>query len=108
MNKNPELRRVDPDYLIATWGDVFILIWRVNTTEAGLAAVREEFTTLTHQHAVVGILTVVETGAPLPPSPVRKLMADFLAEQAAHIWRSAVVFEGSGFRSAAVRGVVTG
>jgi hypothetical protein len=52
------------------------------------------------------LLTVVEAGAPLPTAQARAALARLL-HQNPHLIRSAVAFEGSGFRAAAVRAVAT-
>jgi hypothetical protein len=97
----------DPDYRMVTWGPIFILIWRRNTTMAGVARLYECY----GEHAKQGscaILTVIEQGAPMPSSEVRTALAKFLSGAADTLKISAVAFEGAGFRAAAVRGVVTG
>jgi hypothetical protein len=99
----------DSDYCVATWGDVFIVIWRQETRldaarglDALLAAFGKE------RPRGCGLLTVVEQDAPMPTSEVRAAIAKFLNNGGGTIKSSAVAFEGTGFRAAAVRGVVTG
>lgn len=53
------------------------------------------------------MLTVIEQSASLPPADIRQRLSTAL-ERTVDPVLSAVVYEGSGFRAAAVRGVVTG
>lgn len=102
------IQEVDANFCIASWRQLFVVIWRHDTNAEGLAALRRTFAQFAATHSPIGLLTIVEAKAPLPPAQVRSGLASFLTEQGAHIKRSAVVFEGEGFRAAAVRGVVTG
>ena len=103
------LKVVTPDYCIATWSSVLVLIWRVNTTMDAVAAVRHEIEALGRAHPQgIGLLTIVEQAAPVPSSEARNGLARTLADFGKIIRHSAVVHEGSGFRAAAIRGVVTG
>ena len=102
------IQAVDPNFCIASWRQVFAVIWRHETTMAGVLALRSTFSAFVATNPAVRLLTIVEARAPLPTAQVRQGLADFLGQQGAHIKRSAVVFEGEGFRAAAVRGVVTG
>jgi hypothetical protein len=99
----------DPDYALAHWRQVFLVLWRRETTLAGARHLDTACTAFARtQPGGIGLLTIVESGAPLPPAPARDAIASFLASGSAFIKCSAVVFEGSGFRAAAVRSVVTG
>jgi hypothetical protein len=54
------------------------------------------------------LLTVVQASAPPPDPTQRQAIADVLRGASDYVKSSAVVIEGDGFRSAFVRGVVTG
>jgi hypothetical protein len=98
-----------PDYALAHWRQVFIVIWRNETTLEGAEHLHSACTGFAStQPGGIGLLTIVESGAPLPPAAARDFIASFLASGSKFIKCSAVVFEGSGFRAAAVRSVVTG
>ncbi|WP_437733469.1 serine/threonine-protein kinase [Sorangium sp. So ce1335] len=98
-----------PDYVIASWQQIFCTIWRRETTEESVRRVSDACAAFARQHPRgIGLLTIVEGEASLPPAPARKALAGFLAEASAFIRCSAVVLEGAGFRAAAVRSVVTG
>jgi hypothetical protein len=104
-----QLKIVTPDYCIATWNAILILIWRAETTLDAVVAVRRELDALGRVFpSGIGLLTIVEQAAPVPPGEVRSALARVLADYGASIRHSAVVHEGSGFRAAAIRGVVTG
>lgn len=79
---------------------------------AGVAAMTSAFAAFEARGAAkgkaVGVITIVEQNAPLPSAEARRAMAEFLSTRRGRIAASAVVFEGAGFRAAAVRGVVTG
>ncbi|WP_437715862.1 hypothetical protein WMF45_05240 [Sorangium sp. So ce448] len=98
-----------PDYILASWHQIFCVIWRRETTEDGARHLRDACAEFAKKHPRgIGLLTLVESGAPLPSAPARRAIASFLAEASATIRCSAVVFEGSGFHAAMVRSVVTG
>ncbi|WP_438003823.1 serine/threonine-protein kinase [Sorangium sp. So ce321] len=98
-----------PDYILASWRQILCIIWRRETTNEGVRRLCDACRDFAKQHPRgIGLLTVIESGAPLPPAAVRKELADFLAGASAFIRCSAVVVEGAGFRAAAVRSVVTG
>jgi hypothetical protein len=101
-------KAVCPDYCFAEWRDVFIILWRKQTTMEGVERLMELCNAFAAERPHFFLLTVVEMNAPLPEAKVRERLATFLAQHGQKIKRSAVVFEGSGFRAAAVRGVVTG
>ena len=96
------------DYALASWGNVFIVIWRQNTTLVGASNLRSQCEKFALQHPEgVLLLTVIHDGAPAPASAERAQIASFL-KSAEYIRGSAVVMEGTSFRAAFVRGVVTG
>jgi hypothetical protein len=93
---------------MARWEHFYMDIWRVNTTAVGLNALLQGFHDFRSNFPEgVGLITIVEPGAPLPSAEVRQGAARVLTEVAPYVRYSAVVFEGTGFRAAAVRGVVT-
>jgi hypothetical protein len=103
------IEKLTSDYCLASWHRFYIDIWRAHTTVAGVTALREGFEAFAAKHpAGVGLLTVVEAGAPVPPNEPRVALASFLAEAADDIKYSAVIYEGTGFRAATVRGIVIG
>jgi hypothetical protein len=99
----------DRDYTLATWQQIFAVIWQRETTMRGAIHLRTACTEFASRHPRgIGLLTIVEPNAPFPPSEVRNSIADFLHDASVFIKCSAVIYEGTGFRAAAVRSVVTG
>jgi hypothetical protein len=106
---SPSVHAWTRDQVIATWESVIIVVYRFETTMSGAAAAQEVFDALAREHRDGAfVLTVVEENAPMPTPEVRAMMARFLATRAPQIILSAVVYEGTGFRAAAVRSLVTG
>jgi hypothetical protein len=96
------------DYCFAHWGPVFFVIWRKETTLDAIGHLRRQFDKFAAMHpSGVALFTVVESGADLPPSHARDALAGFMRGASEKLKLSAVAFEGTGFRAAAVRGVVT-
>ena len=109
MADTAEMIDVTKDHLIATWRNVLILVWKQETTQEGVHKLKASYDALAQKFPKnVFLLTVVEQDAPMPASPVRVALADFLAGCKGKMVLSAVVHEGTGFRAAAVRSVVTG
>jgi len=97
------------DYALACWNEIAAVVWRHETTVDAVRCLQSAVADLSQAHPKgIGMLTVVAERAPLPSSAARKALADLLSESSAFIRCSAVIMEGSGFRAAAVRSVVTG
>ncbi|MGH7437938.1 MAG: hypothetical protein ACRENE_19840 [Polyangiaceae bacterium] len=97
------------NYVLATWQDLVLAVWCGDTTMAGVRDGQRIF----DEHAArspsgVLLLTVVEEQAPMPDSEARAGLGRLLKNGAGRTRRSAVVYEGAGFRAATVRSVVTG
>ena len=96
-------------YVLATWQDLVLAVWCGDTTMAGVREGQRVF----DDHAAktpngVLLLTVVEEQAPMPDGDARAGLGRLLKSGAGRTRRSAVVYEGAGFRAATVRSVVTG
>jgi hypothetical protein len=103
------LRVSTRNHIVATWNCVLIVVYRVETTVAGVRATNEVYEDLTRTHPRgVFALTIVEKDALMPAVIARDALAEFLANAAGQMILSAVVYEGSGFRAVAVRSVVNG
>jgi eukaryotic-like serine/threonine-protein kinase len=100
---------VTDDYLFGTWRDVFLVIWKQETSLAGAQLMKQEILAFgrSRPRGVAGVFVVEEETA-FPASEARKTIADALREMAPYTACAAVVFEGAGFRASAVRSVVTG
>jgi len=109
MTESAEIVVSTKDYLFATWQHLMLAVWRGHTTMDGVREGQRVF----HEHIKnhpggVLLLTVVEDGAPMPDADARNELGKLLQSGAGHTKKSAVVYEGEGFRAAAVRSVVTG
>jgi hypothetical protein len=108
LSWSPRLVHGDENYVLGYNGPLFAVIWRNLTTVAGARHLSSAF----HEYAKAGrkhgLVTVIEADAPLPESDARDAIAEFLNGISEQCVVSAVIFEGAGFRSAAVRAVVTG
>jgi hypothetical protein len=95
------------DYLLASWREIFAVVWLRETSIEGvlkLHAASAEYAL--SSPGGIGLLAIVSRHAWTPSSAQRKQLAYFLTN-ARYIRCSAVVMEGSGFRAATVRSVVT-
>lgn len=81
-----------------------ICLWRRETTPSAVQALYDVTARL---GTPSGMLTVVEANAALPNSQVRAAVANVLRDSARSVVCSALVFEGEGFRAAAVRAITT-
>lgn len=91
-------------------GNVMIAVWSDETQVGTVRLLGAEVKRLAARwpRAAVGLLQVVEdTCAPLGPDE-RSEFSKILKSGGDYIRCSSVVFEGSGFRAAALRGIVTG
>lgn len=96
------------DYAVATWMNVFVIIWRNETTLGDANAVRAACDRFGDEHPRgVLLLTIIHDKAPAPAPAARTAIAEWL-KNGHYIKASAVVMEGQSFRAAFVRGVVTG
>src|SRR5262249_34587794 len=99
---------LDDNYCMATWRNFAVVIWRKDTTAEAVGQWRTLLQKIATTSDAICLLTVVEPDARPPPSEVRDALAGVLGEFGKLIKFSAVAFEGTGFRAAMVRGVVTG
>jgi hypothetical protein len=103
----PNVRIIDQNICFATWDRVLIQIWRgVATAEAPqqLLELGKVFLTENAGHPCSS-LSIIESPSPPPGEKVRKLLATCYRELAPGLRHQIIVAEGSGFRSALVRGV---
>lgn len=107
--RNAEIIETGPDQTLAFWGDTFIIIFHRNTTVPGVAALANAASRFAEARPNgIGTVTIVEETAPMPPSDARAALAKALDDHSERVRVSAVAYEGTGFRAAAVRSVVAG
>jgi len=98
----------DANYACGTWRSFYFILWRVQTELAACQHVHRTMYEFGPKHPEgIGLMTIVEASAPMPPAASRNELAATL-KGATFIQASAVAFEGEGFRAASVRAVVTG
>lgn len=94
---------------MGAYASVFILLWRKETTLTAVAMFDSAFSRFAARtEEKLGLITIIEEDASLPSNAARQALAQYLSKQAGRLAASAVIFEGNGFRSAMVRGAVTG
>jgi hypothetical protein len=97
----------ESDFAVGRCGPVFIVVWKVDTTPVGMSRVAALFRSADLPERV-GMLTIIDEDATMPSSEARDIGAAFLAKNRGRIVASAVAHEGSGFKAATVRAIVTG
>lgn len=99
----------DRDHFVFTLDRFFAMVWRRETRIDAVKRVNRIITDFAASLAPQRfcLLTLVEAGAPMPPAGSRAGLAHLLHANAEFLVASAVAYEGSGFRAAAVRGVAT-
>jgi hypothetical protein len=96
------------DYAVGTWANVFVDIWRHETTLGAANSVRAACDRFGEQHPRgVLLLTIIHDRAPAPAPAARRALAEWM-KMGSYIRGSAVIMEGQSFRAAIVRSVVTG
>lgn len=104
-----EITEADENHATGTCGPLLIMVWGRETTLPAVAHAKAVGQRLAARHPTgVTFLMIVESTAEIPSSPVRAALSEALRSFGSFVLRSALVHEGTGFRAAAVRGVVTG
>lgn len=106
---SPVIHTIDHNHVVATWDNVFLLLWRGEATAGGVEDMARVAATWVRERAkgTTTVLSVIENRSPPPNDRVRPLLMAFYRDLAPVMRRPLVVAEGSGFRGALVRGVGT-
>lgn len=97
---------VTEDHLFGALGPVMLVVWRRETSLAGVQELRAQLAALGAAHPQgTAIYIVVEEGAPPPGTAARRALGETLRE-APGVKACALVYEGKGLRAAVVRSVV--
>lgn len=100
---------VDRDHVLAKFRNVVICLWLNETHSSAVDAASSELAELTSRFGPrVAIIQIVERGAGNLTRDTRAALAALLKRGREYIRASAVVYDGEGFRSAAVRMIVSG
>ncbi len=108
--RSDELRviEVDEDHVMGTWAEFLIMVWRVKTLLPAVQRAKLVMRELAKAHPNgIASLAIVEQTALPPEQDVRRELSALLSGGAGHVKSSSVVHEGTGFKAATVRGVVT-
>jgi hypothetical protein len=98
----------DAGNLYAAWKSVFVGIAIATTDESTVEALRSALEQHASRHPRFPVVFVVAESAAIPDGTARKLIAKLLTDVSPHVIAWALVQEGSGFRAAIVRSVVSG
>jgi hypothetical protein len=94
---------------LGTFENIGVAIWKSATTIELVGVLGAALQKLGQEHeGGIGLIQVVGDTHPALPSDVHRALQRMLVGAAGHLVCSTVVFEGQGFRAAAVRSVVTG
>ena len=105
----PVLRGIDENLALVSIGRVLLVVWRNETTLKGITDIHRSMRELAARYPTgIGLFTIVEAEAPMPERAERDALARLLRDFGPNLKASALVFEGQGFRAAAVRSVVVG
>lgn len=102
----PHFESLQPSFGVAIHGAILIQVWRTATLHTGVQEVRR--VARDNAGKLKLNVTIIEEAASMPNGAARAEL-DLLGEELAkHVAMSAVVFESTGFRAAAVRSIMTG
>jgi len=94
---------------VGTFENIGVAIWKTATTIDLVRVVGSTLQTLAQEHERgIGLIQVIGETHPALSSDVHRELQKMLVGASANLRCSTVVFEGQGFRAAAVRSVVTG
>lgn len=100
---------VDANHCFASCGPILLMVWRRETTRPGVMKARRAILALAERHpGGLGLVMIVESTAEVPSGEVRSALSQALGDFGPLVRRSALIHEGTGFRAAAVRAIVTG
>lgn len=105
MEMKPTIVAADARYCIATANGTLIQLWRTETPADGVARAIEAIRRSTQP--IHSTLIVVQDECALPDPPARKLLEQLTELLKPTCKIAAMVHEGTGFRAAAVRAILT-
>ena len=103
----PEIVLGNPDCVIATWRNVCIAVWRLQTRVDALLQMETVLRRQSVMHKSIAVLQILEPTVKPLDSEQRGALEQAMRSSSS-ITSSAVVYEGTGFQAAAVRAVVAG
>ncbi len=95
--------------VFASFRETFLVVWRTATTVALVRAMGRHVERFAAAHpSGISMVVVVEEGCEMPDGPTREVMAGDMKRHESFTRHMALVYEGSGFRAAALRSIVAG
>lgn len=100
------IHTMDNDHCVAVWEQTIIHLWRYQPTLRTVTAMSDVCKDLiARKKTGITCLSIVERTSAAPSGPTRDALATWTKECVVHMAEAVIVAEGSGFRSALVRGV---
>jgi hypothetical protein len=100
---------VESHYVLASWRMVGIAVWIDETPVSAIQAAQSMLERLAaHYPEGIAFFQVIGEDNQSIETPARNALKDLLRAGQSHIREAPVVYEGAGFRAAAVRAIVTG
>lgn len=104
-----KMTTADADWSCASWNSVLLLVWRGATTVARARLAMATLTTLAGAHREgIGLVVVIEPGAPNPDAEARTILTDTMRQLGTKVVGAAYLVPVGGFVGAAVRAAITG
>lgn len=104
-----EVKHSGDGLVMASLGPISIAIWKSKPTRLLFEIQRNELAKVVDQHrGTAAFVCLIQEDTPDPDDDVRKASADMLAHHGTNLAGVACVIEGSGFRAAITRTVLTG
>ncbi len=99
----------DRDLIVGSAENLLLVVWRNATTRVGVTICRKHLLEkCSGRGREFALMTILEPCAQRPDPVARDALTTLMHEGSIWIQVSALVFEGSGFIAATVRGIVTG
>lgn len=100
---------IEPHYVLASWRMVSIAVWVDDTPVSAIQAAQGMLMRLSLEFPEgIALIQVIGEDNQSIETPARNALKDLLRSGRSVIRLAPVVYEGSGFRAAAVRAIVTG
>ncbi len=102
----PEILAVDADHCIAQWKNLIVQCWRQTPVSAVDDNIRQVTRVFAAGAKPFAVLVIMDPDSPPPGSAARKRLDALADRMKDHCVCAAYVFEGTGFKAAAMRGVM--
>ncbi len=104
-----EVKHSGDGLTMAARGPISVALWKAKPSRLLFEVQRNELAKVVDAHrGSAAFICIVQEGTPDPEDDVRKASADMISSHGANLAAVACVIEGSGFRAAITRTVLTG